>query len=137
MIARIVGMPASRTASMLSNSMRAGLVRTLHEAGYVHRDLYSSHVFLDESAGPTAIHLIDMARVFRPRARTLRWWVKDLAQLKYSMPSARWTERYWVLFIREYLGSRRDWAVQPMDRRIARKVAWMRYRAQRKRRQRA
>jgi len=85
-------------------SALAGLVRKLHSAGYVHRDLYASHVFLDESAGRIRLHLIDLARVFTPRWRRRRWRVKDLAQLKYSPSLAKWTEGYWPRFLRDYLG---------------------------------
>ena len=60
----------------------AELVRRLHLAGHVHRDLYASHVFLDESAGDVSLYLIDLARMFAPRWRKFRWRVKDLAQLK-------------------------------------------------------
>lgn len=106
----------------------AELVRTLHRAGFVHRDLYSSHIFLHESDGCMNLHLIDLARAFRPRWRRTRWRVKDLAQLKYSPPMRNWAERYWPLFISEYLG--RDDAAQlrRWRRRVQWKIAMMRYR---------
>jgi len=107
------------------------LVARLHAAGYVHRDLYSAHVFLDERHGSTELYLIDLARVFAPRFRRMRWWIKDLAQVKYSMPQRRWVEGYWGLFLREYLGRDGDWAAQAVNRRIDRKVALMRFRRRR------
>lgn len=84
-------------------SRLAALVRTLHAAGCVHRDLYASHVFLDEGSGRFDLYLIDLARVFRPRWRRFRWRVKDLAQLHYSMP-ALWRDLWWEAFLGEYLG---------------------------------
>ena len=109
----------------------AGMVRSLHRAGYVHRDLYASHVFLDGSAAPGQLYLIDLARMFRPRLRKLRWFVKDLAQLKYSMPAA-WTAGHWAAMLAEYLGgaSRRDRRM--WDELIGKKVDSMRRRDERR-----
>jgi len=104
------------------------LVRSLHGAGLVHRDLYASHVFLDEGAAGPKLYLIDLARAFTPRWRRFRWRVKDLAQLKYSMPS-RWVDQCWETFLGGYLhgdagrGVRRRWG-----RAIDRKVSAMRRR---------
>ncbi|MBS3733599.1 MAG: hypothetical protein KGY99_01590 [Phycisphaerae bacterium] len=79
----------------------ATLVRALHGGGYVHRDLYASHVFLDVSQGNVALYLIDLARMFRPRWRRRRWVVKDLAALRYSMP-AEWVGGQWEAFVAAY-----------------------------------
>jgi hypothetical protein len=80
-----------------------GTVRSLHATGYVHRDLYTSHVFLDEGGGRLELYLIDLARMFRPRWRRFRWRVKDLAQLHYSLP-ADWRARWWETLLKAYLG---------------------------------
>lgn len=98
----------------------ARLVRSLHEAGLAHRDLYASHLFLDESDGREDLYLIDLARVIRPGLRRRRWFVKDLAQIRYSMPSA-WTDRHWDAFLAEYLGDAGDVAVWNglVDRKVA------------------
>lgn len=98
------------------------LVGRFHAAGLVHRDLYACHIFVDRlDDGSLALSLIDLARVFRPRWRAFRWCVKDLAQLKYSMPPA-WTSRWWDAFLRGYLGDRAGEAAR-WDRAIGRKVA--------------
>ncbi|MBT3201957.1 MAG: hypothetical protein HN350_18810 [Phycisphaerales bacterium] len=80
----------------------AGQVAALHAGGFVHRDLYAAHVFLHETDDGFVLNLIDMARVFAPRWRLFRWRVKDLAQLKYSMP-ADWVRDYWDEFLALYL----------------------------------
>lgn len=80
----------------------AEILRRLHSAGLVHRDLYASHVFLDDTDGTGELYLIDLARVFSPRSRRFRWRVKDLAQLKYSLP-AWWVENYWLDLLSKYL----------------------------------
>jgi tRNA A-37 threonylcarbamoyl transferase component Bud32 len=79
----------------------AAMIKALHTAGHVHRDLYASHVFLDESDGDFGLYLIDLGRMFSPRWRKFRWKVKDLAQLKYSMPRM-WVEQFWDEFLRVY-----------------------------------
>jgi len=103
----------------------AGLVRSLHRAGLVHRDLYASHVFLDDSTGRADLCLIDLARVFRPRWRAFRWRVKDLAQLKYSMPGD-WVAGHWDEFLTAYLDE--PGAAVRYHRAVDRKVAAMRRR---------
>jgi tRNA A-37 threonylcarbamoyl transferase component Bud32 len=111
----------------------ARLVRTLHDSGYVHRDLYASHVFLDSSGPPgrPGLYLIDLARMFRPRWRPLRWFVKDVAQLKFSMPPS-WAAQQWDAFLAEYLPG-----VSPLARRrfgaaVDRKVRSIARRARRR-----
>lgn len=108
----------------------AELVRRFHAAGFVHRDLYSSHVFLDESQGRTCLYLIDLARMFSPRWRRFRWRVKDLAQLKYSMPP-RWGKDCWDDFLTAYMGREEAARAGRYDRAIGGKAAAMRRREQR------
>lgn len=80
----------------------AGLVGRLHKSGFVHRDLYTSHIYMNESDGRMELRLIDIARMFQPRWRAFRWRVKDLAQLRYSMP-LEWVAPYWDMFMAQYL----------------------------------
>jgi len=109
----------------------AELVAALHSAGYVHRDLYASHVFLHESAGEVSLYLIDLARMFAPCCRRFRWRVKDLAQLKYSMPPA-WVDACWDQFLDAYLdrcGGMRERFAGAIDRKVNVMRARMRRRA--------
>ena len=63
----------------------AKLVARLHTGGYVHRDLYFSHIFFDPAAQlDDALCLIDLQRIIRPAVNLRRWIVKDLAALNYS-----------------------------------------------------
>ena len=109
----------------------ASMVRALHGSGYVHRDLYAAHVFLDSSTGRDDLYLIDLARMFRPRLRRRRWFVKDLAQLRYSMPPA-WVEQHWEAFLAEYLGDQPVGTRRMWEKLITRKVASMRRRDRRR-----
>ena len=97
------------------------LLRTFHAAGFVHRDLYTSHVFIDRSAGRFAPYLIDLARVFRPRWRTFRWQVKDLAQLKSSMPE-EWCRLRWRQFMAAYFGNDDQRRTSRYNRAVERKA---------------
>lgn len=81
----------------------AELVARLHAGGYIHRDLYLSHVFHDSEASPDrSLRLIDLQRVMRPSVRHRRWIVKDLASLNHSVPAGlirnvdrvRWLKHY-------------------------------------------
>lgn len=107
------------------------VVRGLHETGYVHRDLYASHLFLHDHEGRIKLYLIDLARAFRPRWRTFRWRVKDLAQLKFSMPWI-WVTLYWDIFLASYLDTTDRQRIAHWNRTIDRKVARMERRQWRK-----
>jgi heptose I phosphotransferase len=120
-----------RAGALLAEKL-AELVGKLHRAGSVHRDLYASHVFLHESGGSIELYLIDLARLFAPRWRTFRWRVKDLAQLKYSMPSA-WVEQHWEALLRRYLECTGRGSLARYNRGIDRKVRWIARRGARER----
>ncbi len=103
----------------------AQLVAKLHGLGFVHRDLYLSHIFVEPArSGEPVLTLIDVQRVFRPRLFVSRWIVKDLAALHYSTPPAliRPIER--LRWLRTYLGVRRlDGRGRRLIRRIECKAA--------------
>lgn len=103
------------------------LVSSLHKSGYVHRDLYNSHIYLIQNGDELYLHLIDLARMFRPRLRVFRWRVKDLAQLKYSMPP-EWTRKYWDTFLQGYVESLGDGDLRRYARAVSSKERLMRRR---------
>ena len=77
------------------------LAAKLHRADLVHRDLYADHIFVDVRDETLDLYLIDLARVFPTRRRRWRWRLKDLAALKYSLPSD-WTALHWRTLLRAY-----------------------------------
>lgn len=96
----------------------AGLVRSLHGAGFSHRDLYLANILEDGER----LGLVDLERVRHreggPTARALR---KDLAALDYS--SAAWSAADRVRFLRAYLGvARLDPAAKKLARAVRRKA---------------
>lgn len=112
----------------------AALTKKFHAAGFVHRDYYGAHIFLHEheheheqaDGGGFTLNLIDLARALQPCCRRFRWRVKDLAQLRYSMPWLWDREGAWSQFLSLYLdapGEADRWA-----RAIDAKVATMRSR---------
>jgi tRNA A-37 threonylcarbamoyl transferase component Bud32 len=81
----------------------APMVRRLHGAGLVHRDLYWNHLLQDPERPDAEPYLLDVERVFAPRWRMRRWVVKDLAGLLASMPVAV-SSADRLRFLRAYLG---------------------------------
>jgi len=114
-------------------SRLAALVRGLHQAGFVHRDLYTTHLFLDRREGRTDLYLVDLARLFAPRWRTFRWRAKDLAQLKFSMPR-EWVAAQWDSFLRQYLEGAPPSEFSHLDRAVQRKAERILRRLRRKQR---
>lgn len=83
----------------------AALVARLHDRGYIHRDLYLSHIFFDPQAPPErSVHLIDLQRVIRPQWMRRRWIVKDLASLNFSTPVGVISASDRLRWLKLYLG---------------------------------
>jgi tRNA A-37 threonylcarbamoyl transferase component Bud32 len=104
------------------------LAGTLHEAGLAHRDFYTTHIFLADPDGEMTLHLIDLARVFAPRWRRWRWWMKDLAQLKFSLPT-EWAKEYWPHVRAAYVAARSTQPPRWLDVVVGLRVWRMRWRA--------
>jgi hypothetical protein len=79
------GPPAPENLKLRKDFIRrlAAFVRTFHETGYRHRDLYLCHIFYTDS---NQFYLIDLARAFKPKIFSERFRIKDIAQLFYSAP---------------------------------------------------
>lgn len=104
------------------------MIARLHRAGFCHRDLYLSHLFVD-AADPEQpkFSLIDLQRVFSPGWRKRRWQIKDLAQLSYSSPAGLVSRHDRWRFLGAYLADatrleKRRWAkaIERKTQRIAR-----------------
>ena len=100
----------------------ARLVRTVHDAGVNHRDLYLVHV-LRTAEGRDA--LIDLHRAQVRRRVPARWRAKDLAALAFSAEDAAPLSRFERLrFVRTYTG-------EPLPAHFAAHAAFWRRVAQR------
>jgi len=105
----------------------AALVARLHGRGFVHRDLYLSHVFFDPAAPPeSCLTLIDLQRVVRPQSWRTRWLVKDLAALSYSTPRRLMSRSDRIRWLKRYLGLRKlDGPAKRLVYRITGKIQGM------------
>lgn len=85
----------------------ARFVRTLHEAGVVHRDLYICHLLADRRAyaeGRVVLAVLDLHRAQIHRRIPRRWLRRDLAAILFSVLDLPLTRRDWLRFLRAYRG---------------------------------
>lgn len=110
----------------------AALARKFHQAGWVHKDLYISHVLAvppGVSARDAELFLIDLQRVFRPCCWRERWVVKDLGALAYSALKNGASSRDLLCAYLEYRGKARlEASDRLLARKIVRRVAWLKTR---------
>lgn len=85
------GVPADEYLQQLTTPKRwqllpqiGRLARRLHDAGFIHKDLYLKHIFVVERDNGWDLFLIDLQRVLGPRRHRRRWYVKDLGALAHS-----------------------------------------------------
>jgi tRNA A-37 threonylcarbamoyl transferase component Bud32 len=85
------GVPANEYLQKLITNRRwrllaeiGQLARRLHDAGFIHKDLYLSHIFVVERCDGWNLYLIDLQRVLGPRGHRKRWYLKDAAALAFS-----------------------------------------------------
>lgn len=77
----------------------AHITRTLHNNGWVHRDLYLCHFLKDEA---DELHLIDLHRMNQPSVCKQRWIIKDLAGLLFSSLDCGLTRSDVMCFLKAY-----------------------------------
>jgi hypothetical protein len=78
----------------------------LHGARLHHHDLYLNHVWVDPSARPATVTLIDLERLTRGHGVLGRTVVKDLAAIEASFPPGVLPCRARARFLRVYLDAR-------------------------------
>lgn len=111
-----------RVPGRIDRELLLGLARyaaRFHRAGFIHRDLYLSHVYVEPFGAGWRFRLIDLARLFRPRWRHGRWIVKELAALDYSTPPHAASAADRLRFLKEYLGVRR---LGQSERQLVRRI---------------
>jgi tRNA A-37 threonylcarbamoyl transferase component Bud32 len=100
------------------------LTGRFHQAGFIHKDYYLSHVWVAPSqAENSGLYLIDLQRLIGPGRFSPRWRVKDLAALVYSARLAGAAPPDLEGFYRHYfhvasLGSLEQRWIQRVDRRV-------------------
>lgn len=85
----------------------AEIARTMHGAGFNHRDFYCCHIFIKQADnGQRQWRVLDLQRVDRRRWFRRRWIIKDLAALNYSAPINILSRTDRLRFLMHYLGSK-------------------------------
>jgi len=79
----------------------ADQVARLHEAGYMHPDLYAKHVLVDVATGRVAF--LDFQRTYRRRSVSFGQRCRDLAALDACLTSRLASSRERLVFLRTYL----------------------------------
>ncbi len=82
----------------------ARFIKTFHDTGFRHRDLYLCHIFCDTQERFT---LIDLARAFQPRLLGQKFLIKDISQLYYSAPAKYFRRTDRLCFYRSYSGRKK------------------------------
>lgn len=73
----------------------SALAKRMHKSGFNHRDFNATHILLhytDQSDEP-ALALFDLQRVEKHSFLRIRWKIKSLARLNYSLPETVFTEQ--------------------------------------------
>jgi hypothetical protein len=82
----------------------ADFIKKFHETNYRHRDLYFAHIFCSDDE---TFYLIDLARAFEPIILSLRFQVKDIAQIHYSAPGQNFSKTDRLRFYLRYRDRRK------------------------------
>ncbi|MEM1229745.1 MAG: lipopolysaccharide core heptose(I) kinase RfaP [Pseudomonadota bacterium] len=82
----------------------ADFTRAFHGAGFIHRDYYICHLWLEDGtlADKPALTVIDLHRARRFARIPNRYLVRDLGALLFSVPPAQLTLRSQLRFLRRY-----------------------------------
>lgn len=82
----------------------ADIARTMHRAGFNHRDFYCCHIFIKPGEdGKRQWRVLDLQRVDRRRWFRERWIIKDLAALNFSAPAPLISRTDRLRFMNYYL----------------------------------
>jgi lipopolysaccharide core heptose(I) kinase len=123
-------LPAAQRGRFLERA--AELARRLHAAGWVHKDLYVSHILVAPGETPGSdpeLFLIDLQRLMKTGPWRERWRAKDLGALAYSALKAGASPRDLFDAWRTYCGvSHLTDAQRHGARRVLRRVAWLKTR---------
>lgn len=80
-------------------------IRKMHAAGLATPDLFTRHIFVDETVETPVFCLIDMARMDSGKSVSIRTRARDLAALHVTAPLRFVSTRERLRFLRVYSGS--------------------------------
>lgn len=96
-------------------------IRRMHDAGLASPDLFTRHLFVDETAALPRFCFIDMARLDREQPLSERLRARDLAALNITAPLQFVSAKERVRFLRVYSRG----AGKPLASRIRRRVEYL------------
>ena len=96
-------------------------IRKMHDAGLASPDLFTRHLFVDETTTPPRFCFIDMARLDRGRPLSERLRARDLAALNITAPLRFVSVKERIRFLRLYSRS----SDKPLASRIRRRVEYL------------
>lgn len=104
----------------------AGFARQFHQAGFIHKDFYLSHLFVAERNGELDLTLIDLQRVLGPSSFRARWLCKDIGSMMFSLERAGANRISALRLFTLYRGAGRSSKTDKRFLRHAlRRVAWL------------
>jgi len=82
----------------------ARLAGKMHEKGFNHCDFNATHVLIspEDGDGRFSLALFDLQRVDRKKWMRLKWFIKIMAELYYTMPAPLFDEKDRVLLFKRY-----------------------------------
>ncbi|WP_157605352.1 lipopolysaccharide core heptose(I) kinase RfaP [Schlesneria paludicola] len=93
----------------------AEIARKMHDAGLHHQDFYLGHLLL--SPADESLFVIDLGRVRKQSPLSMRWIVKDLAQLSFSATQVTSATEQ-LRFLRDYFGR----PLTRLDKRLIQRI---------------
>jgi tRNA A-37 threonylcarbamoyl transferase component Bud32 len=93
-------------------------IRRMHDAGLASPDLFTRHLFVDETAQPPRFCFIDMARLDRGQPLSGRLRARDLAALNVTAPLRFVSVKERVRFLRLYAGGSSRLLAAQIRRRV-------------------
>lgn len=85
----------------------ANLARRMHDSGFNHRDFNATHILIapGKETSDHYLGLFDLQRVDRKKCLRVKWAIKTMAEMGYTMPSPPFDEDDRRLLFRLYLDS--------------------------------
>jgi len=99
------GTEGARRKAMLIKAI-ARLARQMHDAGFNHRDFNATHVLVgpEDENGNSPLALFDFQRMDRKKWLRLKWFIKIMAELSYTMPDPLFNDQDRLLLFQTYKG---------------------------------
>lgn len=92
----------------------SALAKKMHKSGFNHRDFNATHILLNytEKSDKPALALFDLQRVEKYSVLRIRWKIKSLARLNYSLPSTVFGKRDRLNLLLFYNGKKKPGIIE-------------------------